>query len=382
MRRGRTAAAAALLTASLVLTGCAGAADDTARDAKGGLSAQKPGYAGPEAASDGAADTASGAERTTAPKSKTPLAGPQHVIRTAELTVEVEDAAKATAAARRAAGNAGGHVENETTERVEDARVTSRLVLRVPQERYDAVLAELAGAGELVSRKADAKDVTEQVVDVESRIATQRASVVRVRALMEKATQLSDVVTLEGELSRRQADLESLLAQRSALKDRTSMATITLDLIEPEAAPAEEEDDRPGFLDALSGGWDALVAAAAWILIVLAALAPWLAVAAVAYVVWRRAVRPRLARRAKRERQPGPRTWTPAEERPVNAAGVPTKERPVDAARVPTEERPVDAAGVPTEDPAGARAGSAAGVPGRRADEGGGGESGGREDTA
>ncbi|MFI8828499.1 DUF4349 domain-containing protein [Streptomyces sp. NPDC053431] len=296
MRRGRTAAAAALLTASLVLTGCGGAADDTAGDGKGGMSAAKPGYAGPEAASDGAADTASGAGRTTAPKPKSPLVDRQHVIRTAELTVEVEDAAKGAASARRVAENAGGHVENETTERADDRHLSSRLVLRVPQERYDAVLAELAGAGKLVARKADAKDVTEQVVDVESRIATQRASVARVRALMDRATRLSDVVTLEGELSRRQADLESLLAQRSVLKDRTSMATITLYLTAPETTPAGEGDERPGFLDALSGGWDALVAAAAWVLVVLAALLPWLAVAAVGYAVWRWLIRPRRAR--------------------------------------------------------------------------------------
>ena len=76
--------------------------------------------------------------------------------------------------------------------------MTSRVVLRVPQEKYDAVLAELAGAGKLLSRKADAEDVTDQVVDVESRIATQRASVNRVRALMDRAVKLSDVVTLEG----------------------------------------------------------------------------------------------------------------------------------------------------------------------------------------
>ncbi|MFF5971396.1 DUF4349 domain-containing protein [Streptomyces sp. NPDC012769] len=310
MRRTRTATAAALLTAALVLTGC-GAGDESgaAADRKGGGYAAGPaGTAAPEGAADG--DT--GAERSPAgkpgaqqPGGRSPVA-PQHVIRTAELSVEVEDATKALAAARRVTADAGGHVENETTDRIDGIHVSSRIVLRVPQERYDSVLAELAGAGKLLSRTANAKDVTDQVVDVESRIATQRASVARVRALMEKATQLSDVVTLEGELSRRQADLESLLAQQASLKDRTTLATVTLQLSEPEAAPVAEDDERPGFLDALAGGWGALVGAAAWVLIVLAALAPWLAVAAVLYVVWRRLVRPRWARRRTApERGPG-----------------------------------------------------------------------------
>ncbi|GAA3389706.1 DUF4349 domain-containing protein [Streptomyces roseoviridis] len=317
----RTAAAALLLSAALVLTGCGAGDGRSAADGKGSGYAAKPAGSGaPEGAADGAPGPERAPERTPGSQNRP---APQHVIRTAELSVEVKDATKALASARRVTAAAGGHVENETTERTDGTHISSRIVLRVPQERYDSVLAELAGAGKLLSRTANAKDVTEQVVDVESRIATQRASVARVRALMDKATQLSDVVTLEGELSRRQADLESLLAQRASLKDRTSLATITLHLTEPEAAPAAGADDRPGFLDALAGGWGALVGAAAWVLIVLAALAPWLATAAVLYVGWRRLVRPLWLRR-RPEPNPGPGPGTgPVRADPADAPATP-----------------------------------------------------------
>ncbi|MFE0652684.1 DUF4349 domain-containing protein [Streptomyces sp. NPDC059534] len=289
------AVAAALLTASLVLTGCgAGAGSDAASDQKADMGAARPADGTAAEAGKGAVDGSSGAEK---PAADAPA--PQHVIRTASLSVEVADVTKALAAARRATAGADGRIENETTERVDDDYVTSRIVLRVPQEKYESVLTELAGTGKLLARKADAKDVTEQVVDVESRIATQRASVARVRALMQRAERLADVVTLEGELSRRQADLESLLAQQASLKDRTSLATITLELTERAKPAAEpEEEGRPGFGDALGGGWDALVGAVTWIGIVLAALAPWLAVALIGFVVWSRLVRPRRAARA------------------------------------------------------------------------------------
>lgn len=346
-RAARKAAAAALLAGTLFLGGCAGGgdADSLSADAKGDTSAAKPGYEASGAAGAGGAEKAPGGKAGT----RAPVPAPQHVIRTAELSVEVEDAGKALATARRVTMGAGGHVENETTERVDDTHVTSRAVLRVPQERYDTVLAELAGAGRLLSRTADAKDVTGQVVDVESRIATQRASVARVRALMDKATQLSDVVTLEGELSRRQADLESLLAQQAALKDRTTLATITLVLTEPESgAAAGDDEDRPGFLDALGGGWDALVAALAWTLVVLAALAPWLALLALGYAVWRWVLRPRLPRRTRPEAVPGPRpgsgSW-PAHPRHPSAEAGPGAQgagaRTVDART--TDARPADA---------------------------------------
>ncbi|MFB6843097.1 DUF4349 domain-containing protein [Streptomyces sp. NPDC056361] len=327
--RARTVAAA-LLTAALVLTGCgAGGSTDSGGDEKSDLSAARPAD-GAAAGADksGAVDGSSGAAK---PAPQAP-ARQQHVIRTASLSVEVADVPKALATARRVTAGAGGRVENEATERVDDAYVTSQVVLRVPQERYDSVLTELAGTGKLLSRKADAKDVTDQVVDVESRIATQRASVARVRALMQRAERLADVVTLEGELSRRQADLESLLAQQASLKDRTTLATITLELMEKAKPQAEPEEGRPGFGDALSGGWNALVGAVTWVGIVLAALAPWLAVALIVFVLWRRLVRPRLAaRRTAPVPVPGARVERNAAGAVANAAGVPPVAGPPEA---------------------------------------------------
>ena len=58
---------------------------------------------------------------------------------------------------------------NESTDRIDDTHEASHVVLRVPQAGFDGVLAALAGGGKLLSRKADAQDVTQQVVDVESR---------------------------------------------------------------------------------------------------------------------------------------------------------------------------------------------------------------------
>ncbi|WYB35340.1 DUF4349 domain-containing protein [Streptomyces sp. GD-15H] len=212
--------------------------------------------------------------------------------------MQVEDASKALDEARTTTENAGGYIGDENTRRDEEGHEHTRVVLRVPVEKYDAVLTELEGAGKLVERSAKAEDVTDQVVDVESRIKTQRASVARIRELMDRATRLSDVVTLEGELSTRQADLEALLARQESLKDRTSLATLTLSLSEtPVERPAK--DDDPGFLDALAGGWEAFVTMLRWIAVALGAALPFAAVAVLLALLWLKAVRPRLPRRAR-----------------------------------------------------------------------------------
>ncbi|MFF3732110.1 DUF4349 domain-containing protein [Streptomyces sp. NPDC002476] len=299
-RRSRTALAAGLLVGLLALSGC-GAGDDAGetRSADSGKAAAPRERAASDAS---AGQVAEGAGGSPADGRKT--GGPPavvHVIRTATLSVEVRDVPKAAAAARAAASEAGGLVADEKTERVDATRETSHIVLRVPQDAYETVLKDLAGTGKLLSRTSSAKDVTDQVVDVESRIASQRASVARVRKLMDRADALSDVVTLEGELSSRQAALESLLAQQASLKDRTSLATITLDLSEPETAPeTNDDDDPPGFLDALDNGWDAFLTVLRWGSVVLAATAPFLVTIVVLVVAGRLLLRRLRGRRAAR----------------------------------------------------------------------------------
>lgn len=291
-----------LLAAALALTGCGAAGDGgDAKSASDSRAAAGPAdaAAGPAEAADdragsgtGAGGAGAGGGNGKAAAASAPAPTAERIIRTASLTVRVKDVAKALDGARAAAESAGGYVGDETTTRDEDGGEQTRLVLRVPVARYEAVLTELRGAGRLLERASKAQDVTDQVVDVESRIRSQRASVARVRELMDRAAKLSDVVELEGELSRRQADLEALLARQASLKDRTALATITLSL-HGTPVPEAAEDDTPGFVDALTGGWHAFVTMLRWIAVALGATLPFLAVAALLLLTWLRLVRAR-----------------------------------------------------------------------------------------
>lgn len=301
------ALAVVTLTAALALTGCS-AGGDSGADSKAAVGEPAAG------AADTAQDAKEGAGSSGSRATTAPNLAVNRIIRTATLTVQVKDVPKALDEARATTENAGGYIGDETTVRDEDGAERTRVVLRVPVGKYDDVLAALQGAGKLLERTAKAQDVTDQVVDVESRITSQRASVARVRELMDRATKLSDVVTLEGELSRRQSDLEALLAQQASLKDRTSLATVTLTLSEKPAAPAAEDDD-PGFVDALAGGWDAFVTMLRWIAVAFGALLPFLAVALLLLLAWLRLVRPRRRAAADRARAAAPgQTWAPPTE--------------------------------------------------------------------
>ncbi|GHJ40855.1 DUF4349 domain-containing protein [Streptomyces sp. TS71-3] len=318
------ALAALLLASSLAVAGC-GASRDSGSDsaaARPGTQQKADGKApaagpdgapaGPATGTEGAGGAAGaalgaggdGSQGTPAAGAKrgsdkgTPSLSGVHIVRTASLTVRVKDVPKAVDEARASVTGAGGYVGSESTDRDTHGRERSRLVLRVPQEHYDEVLAALSGTGTLVSRSVEAEDVTDEVVDVDSRVSSQRASVARVRGLMDQATDLSDIVSPEGELSSRQADLESLLARQAALKDRTSLATVTLSLSSTASAkqPAPPAHGGTGFLDALEGGWHGLLTVLRWLAVVVGAVLPFAVPLALLLLLWTRVIRPRRAR--------------------------------------------------------------------------------------
>ncbi|RKT07493.1 uncharacterized protein DUF4349 [Streptomyces sp. 3211.6] len=277
-RQHRAAAALAglSLAGGLVLTGCSAGGGTASSGDRAAAAAPREGAQGKPGAGAAAAPAAPDAKG----QPQAPVR--PNVIRTGKLGIETAEPQKVIAAARTAAEGAGGYVGAETTDRGDDGRITSTLTLRVPGDRFDAVIASLEGSGKLLNRKVEAQDVTEKVADVDSRVKSQQASVARVREMMEKASALSDVVMLESELSRRQSDLESLLAQQNALKDQTSMGTLTVSVSQPDPAPVEKEkkEREPGMGDALAGGWKVFARLVGYLGLALAAVLPFALAAA------------------------------------------------------------------------------------------------------
>ncbi len=207
-----------------------------------------------------------------------PLGGvKRELVRTAQLTVEVGDPVVAVRQVRTSAAAAGGFVTEE-----QSGDTGSWLVLRVPTDALDRVLDEVAGYGRVTARSSQVLDATEEVVDLDSRVATQTASVARVRGLLAEATSIGDVVAIESELARREAELDSLTRRLAALRDQVALSTLSVDLRAPGAVPPPPEvEPTPGFLDGLAVGWEGLRVIGSAAAAVIGFLLPFLPVLAV-----------------------------------------------------------------------------------------------------
>ena len=273
--RTRWRAALAVAGVAFVLAGCSATengASSTA-DSAGGIAKV------PAAPQQGTGGTNKG-QQVTPPQAG---ATDRKLSRSARLELTATKVVDVVAQARGIALGAGGYTGQEAT-----AEDSATLSLAVPADRLDPVLDQLSHLGSsMVKRELNTQDVTEQVVDVEARLATQRKSVERIRALLSQASSVSDITSIESELTSRESALESLEQQRNSLAGSVAMATVAM-TVRSVAAPPPAQEDHSGFLGGLAGGWDAFLIFGGGLLTVLGAIAPFLLIVVpLAWVGWR-----------------------------------------------------------------------------------------------
>lgn len=323
-RRHRSVlAVAGFVTAATVLvSGCGessgGGARSSAAAARAPQAADAQKAAGDQkAAGAGAAQPGPGTPAPAAPTAPTAPADPRLIAYSAQLSVRAKDVGRAVGEARSLTAAGGGYVSAESESGGDEGGAYggggnppgARLTVKVPSASYQQTLDRFSGLGAVVSRTSQAEDLTQQVVDVNSRLKSQQASVDRVRALMNEAKSLSDVVSLEAELSRREADLESLQRQQQELSGRTSLSTITLEVYAENTPVAGPKKHQDGFWHsiggALGGGWHVFGAILRGLLIAVAAVAPFLLVLApLGWMAWRLRRRPARALAAEEQEVP------------------------------------------------------------------------------
>jgi hypothetical protein len=239
-------------------------------------------------------DSAAAPAQTTETKAggvlpQTPVIDNQQIIRSATMTVVVPDENQAATRLRAIASAHGGVVttENVVSGGEKSYYAQSTIVISVPADQLDVALTEIAAIGEVQLRTIESTDVTAKVADVDSRIKTMRESIARMQDLLTRAGSVTEIAQVEAELTTRESDLESLLAQQKALAQRVAQSPVTVTLtrvavVEPTPVP------ETGFFAGLKSGWHAFTAFGVGLLTVLGALLPFLALLALigAPVVW------------------------------------------------------------------------------------------------
>lgn len=284
--RPTRALAVAVLTAVLTLSACS--SGDDGDDGGGGGATAADARAPAERPAEDRADLAesldgvtdSGAFRGDEDAGDAPQkAMEKAIISKGNVQLSSDDVEKAAFDVQSLVDEYGGEVTDQETNTDDEGEVRmARMVLRIPSKDFQAAFTDLEQIADLRKSTSTSEDVTTQVIDNQVRIRAQRRSLRRVEILLDQAQSIRDIVSIEAQLTRRQANLDSLEQQQAYLRDQTSLSTVTVNIQRTPDEPAKKEkkdDDDAGFLSGLDAGWKALVVFGTGLATLAGALLPW-----------------------------------------------------------------------------------------------------------
>jgi hypothetical protein len=232
------------------------------------------------------------------------------IIRTADLSVIVTDAAEAQQSVADTVSTLGGYIADSSAWREGD-QLRARMTVRVPAEKLDALLAAIKGTAVRVQQEnVQGQDVTEEFTDLSAQLTNLEATEKELRELLtevrEKTQKAEDVLAVHRELTTIRGQIEQLKGRMQYLSTMTAMATANVELI-PDvlAKPVVEPGWRPletlknagrALVNTLKGLVDALI----WIVVVVAPVLILIAIPIVLIVLLIRWLR----RRSKRRKEP------------------------------------------------------------------------------
>lgn len=200
-----------------------------------------PGGGGGAAATDMKTVSLERTEDPAAPQQQNANPAPveRKIIRNATLTLEVEQPGKAMQRIASVAESRGGFVvtsdsRQQTSVKGEHAYEVITVEMRVPAAQFDAALADIrAAGGSVTAQKITGKDVTEEYIDLEARLRTQRALEAQLLEIMKSAHEVSDAISVQRELTNVRTEIERVEGRRRFLESQSSLSTISVTLQPP-----------------------------------------------------------------------------------------------------------------------------------------------------
>ena len=234
-----------------------------------------------------------------------PSAYDRKLIRSISVTMYSSAFEDTHAAVRAACEAAGGYISWTSENNTGSPRRVS-MTLRIPADRTDAFLNDATAAeGCRVTRREETvEDVTESYYDTASRLTSQETLLERLRSLTTEAASLTELLELESKIAETQATIDRLKASLNHTDDQVAYSTVSLTLYE-EVPEKKATDPQMTFGQRLAAGLKAGLKTLGGFLqqaaVILAAMLPFAALAAVIGLIVRLVVKKRKAGKAAGE---------------------------------------------------------------------------------
>jgi hypothetical protein len=211
------------------------------------------------------------------------------IVRTGDMSLVVKDITQACDEITQLALRFDGYVVSSSISG-EEEEMRGWISIRVADEKFDQALTELRGlAVRVKSESTNSQDVTQEYTDLQARLNNAEATEKQYLALLEKATDVQDILSIYQSLSQVRQEIEQIKGQMQYLERTSSMSLINA-YLEPQATAKPLVSAGWSALEALKSAVRGIVIFGQWLVI----LAIWLIIfipvwgTALGIIYWRR----------------------------------------------------------------------------------------------
>ena len=230
------------------------------------------------------------------------------IIRTGDMAIVVTETEAAMTQIAGMAEGAGGWVVSSNVYQASETAKSGYLTVRIPAEGFQAFLdAVSALAVEVTSLSTSGQDVTEEYVDLESRLGNLEATADRVRGFLDEARTTEEALAVNAELSRLEGEIEVIRGRMQYLSESAAFSAVTVNLTPDELSQPiavggwEPQGVLKNAVEALIQAVQALASLGIWAVVFLLPIVLLIAIpVALAVYLFRR------RRAARRETPPPP----------------------------------------------------------------------------
>ena len=155
------------------------------------------------------------------------------IIHQARISTNVNDLKKAQHNMEQKVKNYGGYIVESNVYLESDETSSGKMIVRIPEKHFETFLSEAeAEASKVLEKNVTGQDVTEQYVDLSSRVKSKRAVEERLLAFMNDAEKTEDLLKISSDLAKIQEEIEVLVGKINYLENQTSFSTIELTMYE------------------------------------------------------------------------------------------------------------------------------------------------------
>jgi len=210
----------------------------------------------------------------------------EKIIKNAELELSIKkgDFDESYGRIVSIARSAGGFVSQSKSRATGESIASGDVTIRVPVEQFEDVITGLRRIGEVRSINISSEDVSEEYVDLRSRLKNWQAQEIALLDLMKSAKSVADSIAIQNNLSQVQMEIERITGRLNFLENRVSYATVRLYIAEPQAGSWQ---DKLGFSVALENAAKASASILTMLIILTGYLFPLLILSGIGYVVYR-----------------------------------------------------------------------------------------------